>query len=114
MVEKIQKQTLLQRTGAALQRTGGAVNKTGVALPRTGGAIERSIHVLTLEPAAAHTAGPLISVGYSQRYLCLGCLCSGGESQLYGIAQFRKYDPGAQCGIEYYKMYCKFARMQKY
>ena len=31
---------------------------------------------------------------------------------LYGIAQFKKYDPGAQCGIEYSTMYCKFARMQ--
>ena len=47
-------QTLLQRTGAALQRTGGA-------LERTGGAMERSRYVLTLEPAAAHTAGPLIN-----------------------------------------------------
>ena len=50
----------LDRTYVALQRTGGAVNKTGGALQRTGGAIERSRHVLTLEPAAAHTAGPLI------------------------------------------------------
>ena len=31
-----------------------------------------------------------ISVGYSQWYLCLGCICSGWESLLYGIAQFRK------------------------
>ena len=55
------------RTGVALQRTGGALDRTGVALQRagdptdrTGGAIERSRHVLTLEPAAAHTAGPPI------------------------------------------------------
>ena len=27
-----------------------------------------------------------------------------------GIAQFKKYEPGAQWGIEYYIMYCKFAR----
>ena len=50
------------RTGVALQRTGGAVHRIGVASQRTGGAIERSIHVLTLEPAAAHTAGPLIYI----------------------------------------------------
>ena len=36
------------------------------------------------------------------------------KSLLYGIAQFKKYDPGGQCGIEYHIMYCKFARMQKY
>jgi len=30
------------------------------------------------------------------------------------LRSFKKYDPGAQCGIEYYIMYCKFARMQKY
>ena len=54
-----------------------------------------------------------ISVGYSQRYLCLGCLCSGWESLLYGIAQFKKHYPDAQCGIEYYIMYYKFSRMQK-
>ena len=52
---------VLDRTCVALQRTGGAVYKTGVALQRTGGAIEKSRHVLTLEPAAAHTAGTLIS-----------------------------------------------------
>ena len=51
----------LQSTGGALERTGGAMERTGVALQRTGGAIERSRHVLTLEPAAAHTAGPLIT-----------------------------------------------------
>ena len=50
----------LDRVCVALQRTGGAVDKTGVALQRTGGAMERSCHALTLEPAAAHTAGPLI------------------------------------------------------
>ena len=55
-----------------------------------------------------------ISVGYSQRYLWLGCLCSGWESLFYGIAQFKKYDPRAQCGFEYYIMYCIFAPMQKY
>ena len=32
MVEEIQKQTPLQRTGAALQRTGGAVARAGGAL----------------------------------------------------------------------------------
>ena len=31
-----------------------------------------------------------ISVGYSQWYLCLGCICSGWESLRYGIAQFKK------------------------
>ena len=36
------------------------------------------------------------------------------ESLIYGIAQFKKYDPGSQCGIEYYIMYGKFAPMQKY
>ena len=36
------------------------------------------------------------------------------KSVLRHGAVFKKYDPGAQCGIEYYKMYCKFARMQKY
>ena len=51
----------LQRTCVALQRTGGALDRTCVALQRTGGAIERSRHVLTLEPAAAHTAGLLIA-----------------------------------------------------
>ena len=64
----------LQRTGGALDRTGGARQRTGEApvktvgaLQRTGGAQyrvwgakERYMHVLPLEPAAAHTAGPLI------------------------------------------------------
>ena len=47
--------------GFALQRTGGAKDRAGGAKDRTGGAIERSRHVLPLEPAAAHTAGPLIN-----------------------------------------------------
>ena len=58
----------LQRSGVELQRTDGAkgrtdvaLQRTWVALQRTGGAIERSRPVLTLEPAAAHTAGPLIA-----------------------------------------------------
>ena len=65
---------VLQRTGGALARTGGPKDRTGVALQRSGvvlqrtggalertcGAIERSRHVLPLEPAAAHTAGPPI------------------------------------------------------
>ena len=57
----------LQRTGGALERTSGAKDGTGVALQRNGGALQRtgsaiyrSIHVLPLEPAAAHTAGPLM------------------------------------------------------
>ena len=57
----------VDRTGVELMKTGGALDRAGVALyrtcdppDRTGGAIERSRHVLPLEPAAAHTAGPLI------------------------------------------------------
>ena len=57
----------LDRTGVALMRTNGARDRAGVALQRTGdppdrtgGAIERPRHVLHLEPAAAHTAGPLM------------------------------------------------------
>ena len=57
----------VDRTGVALMRTGGARDRACVALQRTGdppdrtgGEIERSEHVLPLEPAAAHTAGPLI------------------------------------------------------
>ena len=50
----------LQRPGCGLERTGGALYRTGVASDRTDGAIERSRHVLPLEPAAAHAAGPLI------------------------------------------------------
>ena len=50
----------LKRTGGALHRAGVALQRTGVPPDRTGGAIERSRHVLPLEPAAAHTAGPLI------------------------------------------------------
>ena len=60
----------LDRTGVVLQRTGGALHRAGVALQRAGdppdragGAIERSRHVLPLEPAAAHAAGPLIISG---------------------------------------------------
>ena len=49
------------RTGGALNRAGVALQRTGDPPDRTGGAIERSIHVLPLEPAAAHTAGPLIA-----------------------------------------------------
>ena len=45
-------------TGGALNRVGVALQRTGDPPDRTGGAIERSIHVLPLEPAAAHTAGP--------------------------------------------------------
>ena len=59
----------VDRTGVALMRTGGALDKAGVALQRTGdppdrtgSAIERSRHVLHLEPAAAHTAGPLMVI----------------------------------------------------
>ena len=44
-----------------MQRTGGALERTGGAKDRTGGAIESSRHVLPLEPAATHAAGPLIS-----------------------------------------------------
>ena len=53
------------QNGVAL-RTGGALDRADVALQRTGGAIERSRHVLTLEPAAAHTAWPLMSSGVTQ------------------------------------------------
>ena len=35
------------------------------------------------------------------------------ECRIYDIAQFKKYDPGAHCGSEYFIMYCKFTRMQK-
>ena len=45
-------------TGGALDRTAVVLQRTGT-LGRIGGAIERSRHVLPLEPAAAHTAGPL-------------------------------------------------------
>ena len=31
-----------------------------------------------------------------------------------GLRSLEKYDPGAQYGIEYYIIYCKFARMQKF
>ena len=48
------------RTGGALDRTGVALQRTDDPPYRTSGAIERSRHVLPLEPAAAHTAGPLI------------------------------------------------------
>ena len=48
------------RTGGARDRAGVALQRTGDPPDRTGGAIERSRHVLPLEPAAAHTAGPLI------------------------------------------------------
>ena len=48
------------RTGGALDRAGVALQRTGDPPDRTGGAIERYRHVLPLEPAAAHTAGPLI------------------------------------------------------
>ena len=48
-------------TGGAKDRTGVALQSTGNPPDRTGGAIERSRHVLPLEPAAAHTAGPLIN-----------------------------------------------------
>ena len=51
----------MDRTGVALQRTGVALQRTGDPPDRTGGAIERSRHVFPLEPAAAHTAGPLIA-----------------------------------------------------
>ena len=68
----------ISRTGGALERTGGAKHGTGGALDRagvasqrtgdppdrTGGVRERSRHALTLEPAAAHTAGPLINFTY--------------------------------------------------
>ena len=61
----------VDRTDVALMRTGGALDRAGVALQRTddppdrtGGAIESSRHVLPLEPAAAHTAGPLIVYHY--------------------------------------------------
>ena len=48
------------RTGGALDRAGVALQTTCDPPDRTGGAIERSRHVLSLEPTAAHTAGPLI------------------------------------------------------
>ena len=54
-----------------------------------------------------------ISVGYSQRYLCLGCLALDDKVCFRALRSLKKYDPGAQCGIEYYIIYCKFARMQK-
>ena len=51
----------MQKTGVALQRTGGALQRIGDPPDRTGGAIKRSRHVLTLEPATAHAAGPVIA-----------------------------------------------------
>ena len=57
----------MDRTGVVLVRTGGALDRAGVAIQRTGdppdgtgGAKEMSRHVHPLDPAAAHTAGPLI------------------------------------------------------
>ena len=73
-LRKSKKQTLLQRTGAALlQRTGGEVATTGGAPERTWVALQRT---------------------------------SGDD--------LKKYDPRAQCGFEYYIMYCIFAPMQKH
>ena len=56
----------------------------------------------------------MVSVGYSQRCLGMREFCTGREYLLYGIAQFRKYDHGVQCGSEDFKMYPNFTRMQKH
>ena len=47
-------------TNDAKNKTDNTLQRTGDLPDRTGGAIERSRRVLPLEPAAAHTAGPLI------------------------------------------------------
>ena len=45
----------------------------------------------------------------------IGILFALGEKVCFTVLRsLKKYDPGAQCGIEYYILYCKFARMQKY
>ena len=36
------------------------------------------------------------------------------DEKVRALRSLKKYDPGAQCEIEYYIMYWKFARMQKY
>ena len=66
----------VDRTGVALMRTGGARDRAGVALQRTGdppyrtgGAMERPRHVLPLEHAAAHTAGPLMIYQMIRNYM---------------------------------------------
>ena len=44
-----------------------------------------------------------------------GILFAMGEKVCFTVLRsLKKYDPGAQCGIEYYIMYCKFSRVQKY
>ena len=41
----------------------------------------------------------------------LGILFALGEKVYFTVFHsLKKFDPGAQCGIEYYMMYCKFAR----
>ena len=101
-------------TDGAIGRTGVALQRNGVASDRTGGAIERSRQVLPLELAAAHTAGPLISQEDTRRNVCDWDDFALDENVGFtALRSLKKYDPGAQCGIEYYIIYCKFAHMQK-
>ena len=73
----------------------------------------RSIAIVAFIFRIMHPQG-IVSVGYSQRCLGMREFCTGREYLLYGIAQFRKYDHGVQCGSDDFKMYPNFTRMQKH
>ena len=64
--------------------------------------ISRSISIVTVTPRN-------ISVGYSQRCLCLGCFCAEWECLLHGIVQFENMF--LVLSAEESK-WCKFNRMQ--
>ena len=45
----------------------------------------------------------------------LGILFALGEKVCFTVLRsLKKYDPRAQCGFEYYIMYCLYAPVQKY
>ena len=52
----------MKRTSGALDRADVALQRTSDPPDRTGGVIESARHVLPLEPAAAHTSGPLLLI----------------------------------------------------
>ena len=68
--------------------------------------IFRSIAIVAFLSRIVHSKLNQMKVGCSQRYLCLGCLCSGWESMLYGIAQFKKI--WSWCSVRYWVLHNVF------
>ena len=79
--------------------------------------VQRDVRKHARTYARTHARTNIIPV---RRKCSFGAICAWDAFALdekvcfTALRSLKKYDPGAQCGIEYYVMYCKFAREQKY